>query len=297
VAAVAGVLVIVGGAIVGGMAGLIGSGAFLGGEETDVAATTAVAEPEPVAVVSTPAATTAVEPAEPTTPIEPEESGTPDTEAVSETEPAAEPPGTSTPEETSPTAPPEEASPTSTTPVSTVTTEPTAEEDEGTPWGTIEVQSSSVNITSDPAGAEVIMDGDPIGVTPLQKDVLYGPHAFELRLDGYETASRSVPVDSPELRLDGYETASRSVPVDSPETPVSFALAALARSGAVIVVLEGWDGATLYVDGEKAGVLPARIQVTEGSHDFKVESPSGTQSVTRDVVLSDGGVTIVNLSG
>ncbi|MBW2258147.1 MAG: hypothetical protein JRI25_26590, partial [Deltaproteobacteria bacterium] len=37
VAAVAGVLVIVGGAIVGGMAGLIGSGAFLGGEETDVA--------------------------------------------------------------------------------------------------------------------------------------------------------------------------------------------------------------------------------------------------------------------
>jgi hypothetical protein len=290
VAAVAGVLVIIGGAVVGATLGLIGSGALEPVDGTELAAPPAATEPElapePTAPATTSPAITDVEPAAPdaTASTEPEPDPTvsvePDPGTEPETEPAGEEPGTSSTTEEASTPTTEESRPPETLPVSTITTDPegTSEVDEGSPWGTIEVRSSSAQITSVPPGAEVLMDGDRIGVTPLDKDIAYGVHAFELRLDGYEGASQSVTVDSPQLAL-------------------PFELTALARSGAVIVVLEGWDGATLFVDGEKAGVLPARIQISEGSHDFKVESPSGTQSVTRDVVLSDSGVTIVNLSG
>jgi len=291
VAAVAGVLVIIGGAIVGGTAGLIGSGALHRGEEAEVAVTTPAVEPEPAASATAPAATrpavpAAVEPPEPATsePVVEGEEGTtaPDTEQAAEPEP--EPEGEASPpvpEEASPsTAPPVSRPPTTSPEPPPTATEPsgTAEPAEGSPWGTLEMRSSTVAITSKPSGAAVFIDGDPIGVTPLEKDVPYGTHAVE-------------------LRLAGHENATRSVSVENPETPLSFELVAQARSGPVIVVLEGWDGAALYVDGEKVGVLPARIQISEGSHDFKVESPSGTQSVTRDVVLSTSGVTIINLSG
>ena len=52
------------------------------------------------------------------------------------------------------------------------------------PWGILDV-------SSDPPGAEVRVDGKAVGTTPLKKPVPVGTHALEVSLPGYETAAES----------------------------------------------------------------------------------------------------------
>jgi len=51
-------------------------------------------------------------------------------------------------------------------------------------------------IRSSPAGATVVMDGRPVGVTPLDADLAGGPHRMQILMSGYDTLSRSFTVVS-----------------------------------------------------------------------------------------------------
>ncbi len=55
------------------------------------------------------------------------------------------------------------------------------------PWGILDVGS-------EPAGAEVRIDGTLVGKTPLKKPVSVGSHAIEVSLPGHETAAESAEV-------------------------------------------------------------------------------------------------------
>ncbi len=55
------------------------------------------------------------------------------------------------------------------------------------PWGILDVGS-------EPAGAEVRIDGTLVGKTPLKKPVSVGSHAIEVSLPGHETAAESADV-------------------------------------------------------------------------------------------------------
>jgi hypothetical protein len=50
----------------------------------------------------------------------------------------------------------------------------------------------AVNVEAN--GAEVLVDGKPVGVAPLKKTVAAGPHRIEVRFQGFETAEREVVV-------------------------------------------------------------------------------------------------------
>lgn len=63
-----------------------------------------------------------------------------------------------------------------------------------------------VSVNAEAAGAEVLLDGEPIGKAPLKKTVAAGKHALEVRRDGFETARREVVV--PE---DGRESVDVSL--------------------------------------------------------------------------------------
>jgi hypothetical protein len=52
----------------------------------------------------------------------------------------------------------------------------------------------SVSITSQPAGAQVVIDGRLVGVTPFQSEVRAGSHVVRVELDGYSRWSAPVQV-------------------------------------------------------------------------------------------------------
>jgi hypothetical protein len=50
----------------------------------------------------------------------------------------------------------------------------------------------AVNVEAN--GAEVLVDGKPVGVAPLKKTIAAGPHRVEVRHPGFETAEKDVVV-------------------------------------------------------------------------------------------------------
>jgi len=59
-------------------------------------------------------------------------------------------------------------------------------------WGFLEV-------SSDPPGAEVRIDGEPAGTTRLKKALAVGRHGVEVSLPGYETARQEAEVREGDL--------------------------------------------------------------------------------------------------
>jgi hypothetical protein len=54
----------------------------------------------------------------------------------------------------------------------------------------------TLRIASSPAGARVLVDGQPVGVTPLDYKVAPGEHTLSLDLDGFELETRTVVATS-----------------------------------------------------------------------------------------------------
>lgn len=99
---------------------------------------------------------------------------------------------------------------------------------------------SSVEITSEPAGASVLIDGNPAGVTPLSVDKLtLGSHVLELVLDGYEKKTDFLSVVN-------QQGISRSYVL----TP---------KLGSLFITTEP-AGLEVFVDGVSAGPAPVTIE-------------------------------------
>src|SRR5690606_29726932 len=57
---------------------------------------------------------------------------------------------------------------------------------------------AAVTVTSEPEGAQVLVAGEPRGVTPLTTEVLAGNHPIELRRDGFKPWSTDIQVKANE---------------------------------------------------------------------------------------------------
>lgn len=113
-------------------------------------------------------------------------------------------------------------------------------------------------LRSVPTGAEVIMDGNPVGVTDLAIDLKPGvPHTFEFRKDGYQSAEfrANIPVDVSEpipivtLRPAGAPPPEEIWSGEEPPPP---------EYGAIQVT--SMPDAQVYLDGEFQGETPLTIR-------------------------------------
>lgn len=229
--------------------------------------------PKPAAIVTPPSTPAPQAPmvATPTAPsqIAPVAPITPTPVAPTDAVPTPPPPGVviTTSPKNDRTAPPTET--VVAVPAPTPSTPPAA----GSPWDApAAVSSGYAFITSDPSGASVKIDGKSRGSTPLQVQLEYGTYNVELDLAGYLAVRRRIDVQSPE-----------------PKFP--YTLQREVRRGSVLVVFEGWDGATLEVDGELKGQLPANIVLSEGMHQFVVTGSRGEVRLRREVSLAQQGLT------
>lgn len=106
-----------------------------------------------------------------------------------------------------------------------------------------------VSVLSDPPGATVAIDGNPLGVTPLTVELPPGSHTALLSLRGYSDASRDFTL-SPSTPMDVSVTLrqAQALPTTSPP-PVAHSDQGTRRFGIVPYVTLGVAGAFLGAAG------------------------------------------------
>lgn len=111
--------------------------------------------------------------------------------------------------------------------------------------------TGTLAVSSSPAGAQVFIDGDYRGRTPLSIGLRPGMHSVELRLEGYESYRARVQVRAGQT------------------TRLSPRLVKVVRTG-TLEVTSSPDGAEVYVDGSYRGRTRLLMEVDAGMHDVEV---------------------------
>ena len=127
-----------------------------------------------------------------------------------------------------------------------------------------------VRLATTPAGAEVQVDGEVVGVTPLTMELTQGERDIEARLAGFNVWQDSVEVAANE-------------PLELP--PVR-----LTRADGRVRLVTQPGGAAIAVDGQFRGRTPATVKLAPGrSHRITLSKP-GYQSQSRNLsVAADSG--------
>jgi hypothetical protein len=135
-------------------------------------------------------------------------------------------------------------------------------------WGTdAEAQQGTLSITTNPDGAAVWLGGKRLGSAPISTTIDFGSHSIKVELDGYQTQTRAIDMQS----------AALAVP---------FELKPSASTGTVHIY--GKTGHLIYIDGNPVGTSPVNTTLAPGRHTIRVVAESGTSStITAKVQFTD----------
>lgn len=127
---------------------------------------------------------------------------------------------------------------------------------------------ADVNVTSEPAGAQVLIAGEVRGTTPLETQVLAGNHAVELRLDGFKPWTTDVQVKAGE--------------------PLTLGPVKLGLPDARLALRSEPSGAAVSVSGVYRGQTPLELELRPDlAHAIVVTKP-GYEAASRSVTLAAG---------
>ena len=128
---------------------------------------------------------------------------------------------------------------------------------------------SAVEVTSNEAGASILVDGEPAGTTPLAKPIPVdvGKHTIEAKKTGFVTASQAV------------EVPRRHTP------SVALQLAPEQAVAAVTVDASGAPHANIWIDGVDHGPAPFRGSLPLGRHTFEARA-DGYAAVVQTTTLA-----------
>lgn len=113
-------------------------------------------------------------------------------------------------------------------------------------------------ISSNPQGAQVLINGRAVGNTPTNVSVQPGQYNVEIRLSGYDVFRTTVSV-----------SAGQTVNINAP-------LQAERRVGELLVASVP-AGADVFINGSRVGVTPLRVTLNEGIYDVRVSSGGYTE--------------------
>jgi formylglycine-generating enzyme required for sulfatase activity len=125
-----------------------------------------------------------------------------------------------------------------------------------------------VTVTSEPAGAQLLVNGEPRGVTPLKAEIMAGAHPVELRMDGFKPWTTDIQVKANEPLTLG---------------PVKLGL----PDGRLSVRSEPL-GASVSVAGVYRGQTPLELELRPDLGHSIVLTRPGYEGATRQVSLSAG---------
>lgn len=126
-----------------------------------------------------------------------------------------------------------------------------------------------VSVTSEPAGADVLVDGRALAVTPATLELTAGERDIELSLPGYNSWQREIRVFADE--------------------PQELETVVLSLADARVELITEPDNATVTVNGQYRGHSPVNLTLTPNvEHQVRVDR-QGYQSVTRNLTLAPDG--------
>jgi len=135
---------------------------------------------------------------------------------------------------------------------------------------TLEQIFGSASLSTDPPGADVYLDGNKVGLSPIQLDRI-GAGTHEVKFQkGNLSALKKITIS------------------ENRETHVNFKLEA--AMGYVKLLVNPW--AKIFVDGTEQGVTPPldNLPLSPGSHQIRIENPA-FKPVTKSVNVIAGGTT------
>jgi len=126
-----------------------------------------------------------------------------------------------------------------------------------------------LTVNSNPSGAEVYIDGEKAGTTPLRNyTILEGIHEVVIKKAGYAERTYAVSIRYGEFKVLNVTLAPETGKLTVKSTPI---------------------GAEVYIDGKKAGATPLEnYTVTAGTHEVKLIK-DGYQNFTKMITVKAGG--------
>lgn len=134
--------------------------------------------------------------------------------------------------------------------------------------------TATLEVTSNPSGAQVLIDGRLVGNTPLTFSTNPGRTEIQVRLAGYSTYETTVNLRQGET------------------TRVQANLVSERRTGD-LEVSSNPVGAEVFVNGTRAGVTPLRVTLNEGTYDVRVAA-NGYIDFRSNVQITRGTTSRVN---
>ncbi|HJJ54850.1 MAG TPA: PEGA domain-containing protein [Methanocorpusculum sp.] len=134
------------------------------------------------------------------------------------------------------------------------------------------IATGTINIASNPSGANVKIDGSYYGTTPFVTSLSPGSHTVTLSKSGYSSYSTSVYVKSNE---------------------VSYIDATLSSSSGYISISSNPKGASVYIDGSYVGETDCTVSASTGTHSITI-TKSGYGSYGSKVTVNSGQVSTVS---
>ncbi|HKR34801.1 MAG TPA: PEGA domain-containing protein [Steroidobacteraceae bacterium] len=125
-----------------------------------------------------------------------------------------------------------------------------------------------VSVTSEPAGAQLLVNGEPRGVTPLKAEIMAGAHPVELRLEGFKAWTTDIQVKANE--------------------PLTLGPVKLGLPDGRLTLRSDPAGASVSVAGVYRGQTPIELELRPDIDHSIVLTRPGYEAVTRQLSLSAG---------
>ncbi|MFW2405797.1 MAG: PEGA domain-containing protein [Gammaproteobacteria bacterium] len=122
-----------------------------------------------------------------------------------------------------------------------------------------------VTLSSTPAGAEIFVDEEEVGITPATVPLMAGVRQLVVRTDGYKAWKKELTVEA-------------GVPIELP--PV-----ALVEADGLLTVITSPAGAALSVDGRYRGTTPVEVELAPGRNYKVIASKAGFGTISRNIKL------------
>jgi hypothetical protein len=138
--------------------------------------------------------------------------------------------------------------------------------------------NGEIDISTNPPGAEVLIDGKSYGPSPVDAKVNVGQHTFLVKQAGRESVAGNVTVQD-----QAVVTRSIELPPVAP-----------APSGTNVEVATNPPSATVYADGAPmAGKTPTSFHLAPGRHTLIIFA-AGYRPVRREIDVPETGPVTVN---
>ena len=123
------------------------------------------------------------------------------------------------------------------------------------------------SLDTSPQGARVFLDDEPLGTTPLERQIVPGTFRIKIEKEGYVTKSENLSINS--------------------DFEVTYELEPVPQLYGILQVSSLPEGAEVYIAGEKRGTTPLKQEMEPGQYQMELRLP-GFRAFKEEITITLG---------